>query len=192
MKLNINLATHPYQDSQRFFLGWIPLLILLAFAAVASTTYAYTRYHDSRTADRQLADKRAQMDALDKELADARTVLNLPQNEGTKTQAQFLNELFARKAFSWTRVLADLETVMPNGVQVLSIKPDITLDGQYKFTLTVAADRREDAIELARRMEGSPRFLDPAITVEHTGRDSKDNRIKVDIVYTPRLPKVVS
>ena len=34
-------------------------------------------------------------------------------------------------------------------------------------------------------MEESPRFVDPKITTEHAQRDSKDNRLKVDIVYIP-------
>lgn len=192
MRFDINLATRPYQDSQRFYITWLPLLALLAVAAVASSVYAYRHYEDSRSAQRQLADKQHQMSQLEKELADARTTLDAPQNSGTRDQAQFINELFARKAFSWTKVLADLETVMPDGVQVLSIKPETTSDGQFHFLLTVAADRREDAIELERRMEESPRFVDPAILNERTKRDSKDNRLTVEIVYVPRLPKGIS
>jgi type IV pilus assembly protein PilN len=192
MRLDINLATQPYQDSKRFYSSWIPLLIVLLAAAIASSTYAYRHFVDSRSTQRQLDEKEQQMAQLDKELADAKITLALPQNSGTRDQSEFLNELFARKAFSWTRVLADLETVMPNGVQVVSIKPDISADHQLRFTLTVAADKREDAIELVRHMEGSPRFVDPRITTERTQRDSKDNRIKVDIVYIPRLPQVMS
>ena len=192
MRLDINLATQPYQDSRRFFSSWIPLLIVLLAAAIASSTYAYQHFVDSRSTQRQLDEKQQQMAQLDKELADAKTTLSLPQNSGTRDQSEFLNELFARKAFSWTRVLADLETVMPNGVQVVSIKPDISADHQLRFTLTVAADKREDAIELVRHMEGSQRFIDPRITTERTQKDSKDNRIKIDIVYVPRLPQVAS
>jgi type IV pilus assembly protein PilN len=192
MRLDINLATQPYQDSKRFYTSWIPLLIVLLAAAIASSTYAYRHFVDSRSTQRQLDDKQQQMAQLDKELADAKATLALPQNSGTRDQSEFLNELFARKAFSWTRVLADLETVMPNGVQVVSIKPDISADHQLRFTLTVAADKREDAIELVRHMENSQRFVEPRITTERTQRDSKDNRIKVDIVYIPRLPQVIS
>ena len=191
MRLNINLASQPYQDSQRFYFTWIPLLLLLAVSAIASSFFAFHHYRDSRSTQRQLADKQQEMSQVDKELTDAQTTLNLQQNAGTRDQSQFLNELFARKAFSWTRVLADLETVMPSGVQVVSIKPEVT-EGEFHFLLTVAADRREDAIKLARNMEASPRFVDPAIVNERTSKDSKDNRLKVEIVYVPRLPKVVS
>ena len=192
MRLNINLATQPYQDSQRFYLLWVPLLAVLLISGVASSFYAYHHFIDSRSTQSQLTEKQQQAVQLDKELADAQATLNLPQNSGTRDQSKFINELFARKAFSWTRVLSDLETVMPNGVQVVSIKPEISPDGQFRFTLTVAADRREDAIDLVRHMEGSQRFVEPRIVTEHTQHDSKDNRIKVDIVYIPRLPKVVS
>jgi type IV pilus assembly protein PilN len=192
MRLDINLATRPYQDSRRFYITWIPLLAVLATAAIASSVYAYRHYEDSRSVQRQLADKEHQDAQLEKELADARATLDAPQNSGTRDQAQFINELFARKAFSWTKVLADLETVMPDGVQVLSIKPETSSDGQFHFLLTVAADRREDAIELERRMEASPRFVDPAILNERTKRDSKDNRLNVEISYLPRLPKGIS
>jgi type IV pilus assembly protein PilN len=192
MRLNINLASQPYQDSQRFYLTWIPLLAVLLLSAIASSFNAYHHFVDSRVTQSQLAEKQQQAAQLDKELADAQATLDLPQNSGTRDQSKFINELFARKAFSWTRVLSDLETVMPNGVQVVSIKPEISPDGQFRFTLTVAADRRQDAIELVRHMEDSERFVEPRITTEHTQHDSKDNRLKVDIVYIPRLPKVVS
>src|SRR3954466_9389709 len=145
MKLNINLASQPYVDSKRFYMTWIPLLVLLAVSAVLTSISAYHHFADSPSTPRQLAEKQQQMAQLDKELADAQATLNLPQNSGTRDQSQFINELFARKAFSWTRVLSDLETVIPNGVQVVSIKPEISPDGQFRFTLTVAADRRQDA-----------------------------------------------
>jgi hypothetical protein len=83
--------------------------------------------------------------------------------------------------------------VMPASVQVVSIKPEINQQGQIQFVLVVATDRREDAIELARRMEASPRFFRPSIRAEHTRKDSKDNRVtlNVDIVsqYVPDSKK---
>ncbi len=49
-----------------------------------------------------------------------------PQNAAVLSQSQFLNQLFARKAFSWTAVMMDLENVLPSGVQVLNIDPVIS------------------------------------------------------------------
>src|SRR5438874_8496315 len=186
MRFNINLATQPYQDSARFYLTWLPLLVLLVASAAVSSFYAYHHFADSRSVQRQLSEKQKEVAQLDKELEDARATLDLPQNSGTRDQARFVNELFAHKSFSWTRVVSDLETVMPNGVQVQSIKPETGQDGQTHVLLTVAVERREDAIELVRRMESSPRFVDPVIANERTKKYSKDNRLNVEIVYVPR------
>lgn len=187
MRLNINLASRPYEDARRFYLTWIPLTLALLLVAITTSLLSYQRHQESRNVRSQLDDRQAQMAQLDKEYSDARTTLDLPQNSGTRDQSQFLNDLFQRKSFSWTKVLSDLETVMPTGVQVVSIKPELNQQGQLQFDLTVAADRREDAIDLTRNMEKSPRFFQPAIRAEHTKRDTKENRITVDIVsqYVP-------
>ena len=46
-----------------------------------------------------------------------------PKNAAILSQSQFLNQLFAWKAFSWTAVMMDLENVLPSGVQVLNLDP---------------------------------------------------------------------
>ncbi len=193
MRLNINLASRPYEDAGRFFLTWIPVTLGLLLLAIFTTTLAWHRHQESRSVRSQLSEKQQRIAQLDKEYNDARTTLDLPQNSGTRDQSEFLNELFQLKSFSWTRVLSDLETVMPSGVQVVSIKPQINRQGQIEFTLVVATERREDAIKLARNMEGSPRFFQPSIRAEHAKKDTKDNRqvLTVDIVsqYVPDLKK---
>jgi type IV pilus assembly protein PilN len=191
MRLNINLASRPYEDARRFYMQWLPLLIVLAVIAITICTYAYRRYDDSRKIENLLAEKRQQVTQLDKERTEAEATLNRPENSGTRDQAQFLNALFARKAFSWTNVLTDLEKIMPPGVQVVSIKPELNADGQLQFTLSVTSEKRDDAIELVRRMETSPRFREPQMMSERASTDPKENKLKVEIVseYAPAVRK---
>ena len=60
-----------------------------------------------------------------------------PQNQAVLNRSKYLNALFARKSFSWTSVMMDLEAVMPTGVQVTSIEPGITPDGDVNIRLRV-------------------------------------------------------
>jgi type IV pilus assembly protein PilN len=191
MRLNINLASRPYEDARRFYMQWLPILIVLAVIAITLCTYAYRRYDDSRQIENQLAEKRQQVTQLDKERSEAESILNRPENSGTRDQAQFLNALFARKAFSWTNVLTDLEKIMPPKVQVVSIKPDLNGDGQLQFTLSVTSEKRDDAIELVRRMETSPRFREPQMLSETSKSDTKENKFTAEIVseYSPVVRK---
>jgi type IV pilus assembly protein PilN len=191
MRLNINLASRPYEDARSFYMKWLPLLIVLTVIAVTLCTYAYRHYDDSRQVDSQLAEKRRQVSQLDKERSEAESILNRPENSGTRDRAQFLNALFTRKAFSWTSVLSDLEKIMPAHVQVVSIRPELNADGQLQFTLSVASDKRDDAIELVRRMESSPRFREPQMMSEKSKGESRDSKLGVEIVsgYVPAVRK---
>ena len=199
MKYNVNLASHPYEDVHRFYVKWVPLLVGLALITLALCGKAYLSYLEGRSIDNQISERRKQIDKLQTEQMAAQNTLNLPENSGTSHQAQFLNSLFARKAFSWTQVMADLEKIMPPQVQVVSIHPELDADGQLKFTLDVSTNHRESAIELVRRMETSPRFREAEIRSESykpqaSGTDSAEKKVKVEILalYAPDLSREIA
>lgn len=191
MKINVNLASHPYEDVHRFFMKWVPLLLALTVLAIGLSVKAFFTYRDSRQVENQIAERRQQIDKLQQEQLAAQSLLNQPQNSGTRDQAQFLNSLFTRKAFSWTQVMADLEKIMPAQVQVVSIRPQLDADGELRFTLDVATNHRDSAIELVRRMERSPRFEEPQIKSESSKQESSgqaaENKVRVEIIalYIP-------
>jgi type IV pilus assembly protein PilN len=191
MRLNINLASRPYEDARRFYMQWLPLLIVLAAIAVTLCTHVDHRMSDSRQIAGQLAEQRKLISQVDRERSEAEAFLNRPENSGTRDEARFLNETFARKSFSWTSVLADLEKIMPARVQVVSIKPELNADGQLQFNLSITSDKREDAIELVRRMESSPRFQQAQMVSEKAKSDNKENRFSVQIIsgYVPAVRK---
>ncbi len=58
-----------------------------------------------------------------------------PKDAAILKQSTFLNGLFQHKAFSWTATMTDLETVLPSGVQVMSIDPIVAPDGHVTIRL---------------------------------------------------------
>jgi type IV pilus assembly protein PilN len=92
-------------------------------------------------------------------------MMRQPQNAAVLTQAAFLNRLFAQKAFSWTAVMMDLETVLPAGVQVMNIDPEIDKSGAVTIRLRVNG-QRDRAVDLVRNLEHSRRFLQPRLASE--------------------------
>ena len=114
--------------------------------------------------------------------------MNLPENRNTRDRSQFLNDLFQRKAFSWTKVFEDLERVMPARLHVVSIHPEMPNENQLQIKLRVAGESHERALELVRKMEGSQRFQQTRIDIENfqSGQTTGDN-VEVDItaMYVP-------
>ena len=93
-----------------------------------------------------------------------------PQNKAVLDRAQFLNAVFAQKSFSWTAVMMDLENVLPAGVQVTSIEPLISKEGDVNIRLRVSGER-DRAVELVRNLETSQRFI-AAAAGERVGADA--------------------
>ena len=94
-------------------------------------------------------------------------LLNLPQNSSTRDRSQFLNDLFQRKAFSWTKAFEDLERVMPPRLHVVSIHPELSPDNELEIKVIVAGDTREHALDLVSKMEASQHFHDTYIEEEN-------------------------
>jgi hypothetical protein len=109
-----------------------------------------------------------------------------------RDQSQFLNELIERKSLSWTRVLEDLEKVMPARVHLVSIHPELDDDNQLTLKMVVAGDSRERAIELARRMEESQHFTQTYVETEHAAPLGSGDVVELTIngIYVPTAAPV--
>ena len=165
MRVAINLATRPYVELDRLLRQLRIAIGVLALLAVGLGIWLHTANAQAAQQQRQLAALNAQADALDRERAANEARLRQPVNAATLSRNQFLNTLFARKSFSWTAVLMDLESVLPGGVQVQSIEPLLTTTGEVNIRLRVLGDR-ERTVQLVRNLEGSRRFLSPRLAGE--------------------------
>ena len=162
MRVHINLATRPYVELDRLLRQLRIALAILAVLALGLGLWLHTLTGRAREQQRQLARLNAQADALQRERAANEARLRQPVNAATLNRNQFLNTLFARKSFSWTAVLMDLEDVLPAGVQVSSIEPILSPTGEVSIRLRVLGDR-ERTVQLVRNLEGSRRFLSPRL-----------------------------
>lgn len=192
MRIDINLATHPYEDARRFWFRWGGALVALGIVTLGLLYFTLLGWLSARKDKALMRQYQAQIAARDRETADAQALMNLPQNASTRDRSQFLNDLFYRKAFSWTRVFEDLEKVMPPRIHVVSITPQLASDNELAIKLVVAGDSRDRAIELARKMEESQHFRQTEITSEasETGQGANaSDTVKFDIsaFYMPSV-----
>jgi len=184
MRLDINLATRPYEDSRQFWTRWgtgVALLGLFTLLLIYGVVFGML----SARKDRVLIREREQQIAeRDQQRVKAEATLNLPANRSTRDRSQFLNDLFQRKAFSWTRVFEDMEQVMPARLHLVSIQPTMAVGHQLELKLVVAGDTREHAQELVRRMEGSQHFQSTQIEVENNQAGTAGDPVRFEIVAT--------
>jgi type IV pilus assembly protein PilN len=195
MRIEINLASRPYEDVAEFYRTWGMLVAAMVLITIALAGLTFSSVMSARTVGQQTGRLRSQITELDREKQAAQDMLNRPENRETRDRSRFLNTLIARKAFSWTQVFADLEKIIPAHVHVLSITPGITDDNQIQVAMHIEADSREKSIELIRRLEESKTFRQPQMKSESSvGATPGVGRaaFAFDIValYTPRVPPV--
>jgi type IV pilus assembly protein PilN len=197
MRLDINLASRPYEDARQFWTRWGSTVGAVGLFTLLLLTLDVTGWVNARRDREAMREKRALIADRDRIRADAEEFLGRPENRNTRDQSQFLNELIERKAFSWTRVLENLEKVMPPRVHLVSIHPELDEDNQLALKMTVAGDSRDRAIELARRMEESRRFAQTNIISErfagqqNNGGDTEQfdiAAIYIPETLTPAIP----
>ncbi len=187
MRIDINLASRPYEDAQQFWMRWGTAVGALGLLTLILFALDVTGWRTARLDRMTMAQQRSMIGERDKMRADAERILNLPQNRTTRDESQFLNQLIERKAFSWTRVLESLEKVMPPRVHVVSISPQLNDDNELALKMTVAGESRDRAIELARRMEESRRFAQTQIVREASmqSQTGDTEQVELSAIYIP-------
>jgi len=194
MRIDINLASLPYEDARQFWMRWgtaLGVLGLLTLVLLGLDTTGWINAHSDRVA---MAQKRALIEDRDRIRAEADRVLNLPENRTTRDESRYLNDLIERKAFSWTRVLENLEKVMPPRVHLVSISPQLDEDNELALKMTVAGDSWDRGVELQRRMEESRRFVQTRIlTIRQVESQTGDTeQIEMAAIYIPEPPAAPS
>lgn len=165
MRITLNLASRPFYELR-------PLLLRLRVLAVVLLLLALGLFIQLRREEAKAALAEAHVHrwtlkthALQQEWERDQRLMREPVNAATLDRSEFLNQLFTLKSFSWTTALMDLELVLPQGVQVISIDPQMTKGGHVQVRLRVNGPR-DKTVQLVANLEKSPHFLDPRVVGE--------------------------
>jgi len=183
MRISVNLASRPFVELRPLFARLRLAMVLLAVLAVVLGFALHSLNAKAAKAQAEMNALKAETAQFDNERAANEARMREPQNMAVLDRSQFLNALFARKSFSWTAVMMDLERVLPAGVQVVSIDPVVTRTGEVNIRLRVSGDR-DRAVQLVRNLETSQRFVLPRLVSEQA-QTQEGNRANVAQMTAP-------
>jgi len=165
MRISVNLASRPFVELRPLFARLRLAMGLLALLAIGLGFALHALNAKASVAQAKMNALTAKTKQYQQERLTNEARMHQPQNMAVLERSQYLNAVFARKSFSWTAVMMDLEKVLPVGVQVTSIEPVISKEGDVTIRLRVSGDR-ERAVQLVRNLETSQRFLQPRLASE--------------------------
>ena len=177
MRISVNLATRPFVEIRPLLARLRLAMGLLALLAIGLGFWLHALSARARAAETQMDAAKAETRRYDDERRVNETRMRQPGNQAVLERSRFLNDLFARKSFSWTAVMMDLERVLPAGVQVTSIEPQVSAaDGSVMIRLRVSGER-DRAVQLVRNLEGSARFVHPRLSNEAAQAADANGRV---------------
>ena len=165
MRISVNLASRPFVELRPLFARLRLTMMLLAVLAVGLAFALHSLNAKAAMARAQMSALKMKTVQFQNERTANEARMRQPENMAVLERSQFLNAVFARKSFSWTAVMMDLERVLPAGVQVTSIEPVIAKTGDVTIRLRVSGDR-DKAVQLVRNLETSQRFVSPRLASE--------------------------
>lgn len=174
MKITVNLASQPYVDLRSVLNRLRMVILILILLAVPLFLLLKSEQKKAQVATARVHAIQNNVGNLQRQQQSYQALMRQPQNAAALTQSSYLNSLFRRKAFSWTATMTDLETVLPEGVQVLSLDPAIMKNGEVVIHLRVNGGR-DRAIALVQNLEKSRHFASTRLVGETLAQTSNQN-----------------
>jgi len=182
MQVRLNIATKPLESHRRFLVGAGLLAVLggVIFLALGWHVYSTLRAQEAlRHKEEENNNRGALLQRRRKELDDffART-----ENARLKERASFVNGIIDERSFDWTQMFMDLEKLVPVGVHVVTIQPQLE-KGHMFVRLTVAATSDESKIKFLHAMENSPAFSNVELLSVHSTQSSAEQALELHAIY---------
>ncbi len=186
-QFDLNLSTRPFRAFQlKNFLLIVALVVLTALSIVQGVGFVrYTRFSRLIRGDEQNA--RVESEALGRRLAEMDSTLSRPEATAKLTEIEFLNGIITRKSFSWTRIFANLEQIMPDGVHLMSIIPEFSETGVVVLHINVSGRGMPDIKQLMDALQASPAFDVVSVSVQQKdpSNTSGDLQVSLTVPYHP-------
>jgi hypothetical protein len=159
--IHLNLASRPYRDYRPVYAVVVVMSLLTAFLMLNNIDTYYRYIHETQNtragiaaveAQTQQERQRAQavqqrMSSLDLELLDA--------------QAKFVNARLYERAFSWSALLDELESILTDDVRLISVTPTFTDKGPVQLSMQFESKVSDGLTTTINRMNNDPQFSNP-------------------------------
>jgi Tfp pilus assembly protein PilN len=188
MRIPVNLAREPFRRDRPMMIASAATALLLVVSLSVLVSIAISERSVARETQRELNAVNRQLGQIRTEQSKLDTAMRLPENEIVLDRSVLINTLIRRKAISWTRIFADLATVMPPNVRVIAIRPQVNSHDQLSLDMTVASESPEPVIGFISKLEGSEVF--GAVTPSGITPPSQNDpiyRYRLSVTYAQKL-----
>ena len=159
--IHLNLASRPYRD-------YTPVNLVAASMFVLMLILAWLNFNTMLRYKVETKATRAKLAKVETDIEHERKLQGMSEQRLTGldlnrlgAQTKFVNAQLAQRAFSWSTLLDELESVLPEDVRILSIAPAFTETGEITLGLTFHTKSTDGMVRTINSMNADPEFRDP-------------------------------
>jgi hypothetical protein len=156
--IHLNLAARPYRDYRPVYAVLVAMSLVAAFLMLNNVETYYRYIHETKSTRAKIAQIEDQArKERDSERATMQRMRGLDLNRLDR-QTKFINAKLAERAFSWSTLLDELESVLADDVRLMSVSPSFDENGRIDLSLSFETKSGDGMITTINRMNADPQF----------------------------------
>ena len=159
--IHLNLASRPYRDYRPVYAVVVLMSLLAAFLMLNNIETYYRYIHDTKNIRAKIAGVEAQTQRERQLEASVQQQLANIDLRRLDAQTKFVNSKLEERAFSWSILLDELESVLADDVRLVSVSPSFDDDGTIQLSLVFQSKSADGLTTTINRMNGDPQFRNP-------------------------------
>jgi Tfp pilus assembly protein PilN len=182
--LRTNLSTRPFYNMRAVQVSLGAFGALVVIFTLFNAVELIRQGSRQRSLGAREVEAQAEATRLRGDAAQIRAQINPKELEMVAASAREANAIIDLRAFSWTQLLTELETTLPEGVRITTIQPHIDNEGRLIIGVGVQARRGSDLETFLDALETTGSFRDVLTTEEQTNMEGLIDAI-VEGAYMP-------
>jgi hypothetical protein len=164
--IHLNLAARPYRDYRPVYAAVVVLSLLTAFLMLNNVETYYRYVRETKSTRAKIAELEQQVARERESEQVARRRLQGLDLTRLDQQTKFVNAKLAERAFSWSQLLDELESILADDVRLVSVSPAFDKNGLIMLSLAFQSKSGDGMITTINRMNADPQFADAFPTTE--------------------------
>jgi type IV pilus assembly protein PilN len=181
--IHLNLAARPYRDYRPVYAAVVAMSLLTAFLMLNNIDTYYRYTHETRSTRAKIAAVEAQTQREQQNAQIAKNRLEQVDVGRLEAQTRFINAKLAERAFSWSALLDQLESILGDDVRLESVSPSFTEAGPINLSLAFESKSADGLIETMNAFHADPRFRNPFPSNE--SQTTSGYRFNLTVEYLP-------
>jgi type IV pilus assembly protein PilN len=181
---HLNLASRPHRDNSRLYTAAIVLGVLTLILMANNIQAAYKYLVNTRETREHIARVQAQSAKEEQLAAAAEQQAAAIDVKSLNARTTYINDQIANRAFSWSRLLDNLEQVLPRDVRFVAINPSVDKQGNVELQLTARSKNHDGLVNLLQNMNEHPKF-DQAFPQSQSQGEGGAYNFAISVLYLP-------